>query len=261
MLVDERRSRLLELVRARGFASLRDLKEQLDVSESTIRRDLEQLEETGTAHRTHGGVVYTGPSPDLPHFNVRKLEHAESKQQIARAACELIEDGDIVLLDGGSTTYELAQLLVARPLHIITNSLPVANLFTKSHAADLIVIGGEVHTSTGVTLGPYANEMLAGLNVRRAVLSVAGIDELGFYNSNRLLVETERVMMKSAEQVIVVADCSKYGQRSLCPLCPLHEVDVVVSDGGLPEQWKKTISDANVKLVVAESNNQQSLSK
>ncbi|MCR9116757.1 MAG: DeoR/GlpR family DNA-binding transcription regulator [bacterium] len=251
MLVDERRGRLLEMVRARGFASLRDLKEQLQVSESTIRRDLEQLEDAGSARRSHGGVYYTGPSPDLPHFDLRQSAQYGKKQQIAHAAADLIDDGDILLLDGGSTTYELAQLLVMRPLHVVTNSLPVANLFTKSHSADLIVIGGNVHTPTGVTLGPYADEMLSPLNVRRAVLSVAGVDDLGFYNSNRLLVGTERAMMESAEQVIIVADSTKFGQKSLCHVGPLNDVDVVVSDNDLPKEWIEKFASAGVELVIA----------
>jgi DeoR/GlpR family transcriptional regulator of sugar metabolism len=122
----------------------------------------------------------------------------DRKRRIAAAAARLIDDNDTILLDGGSTTYELAQLLVGRPLQVVTNSLPVANLFTSSDA-DLVLLGGYVHSRTGVSLGPYANQMLAGLNVRRAVLSVAGANERVF-NSNLLLVETERAMMASAEE-------------------------------------------------------------
>src|SRR6188768_1765720 len=166
LITDERRNRLLELVRVRGFAALPDLVDALGVSESTVRRDLDFLEETGVARRTHGGVFYTGPSPKLAHFDQRQSSHWDKKRRIAATAARLIEDNDTVLLDGGSTTYELAQLLVGRPLQVVTNSLPVANLFTSSDA-DLVLLGGYVHSRTGVSLGPYANQMLAGLNVRR----------------------------------------------------------------------------------------------
>lgn len=189
-LPDDRRTRLLELIRQRGFASLPALAQELTVSESTVRRDLDFLEESGVAQRTHGGVFYTGPSPKLAHFDQRQSLNWDKKRRIAVAASRLIEDNDTVLLDGGSTTYELAQLLVGRPLQVVTNSLPVANLFTSSDSADLVFVGGYVHAKTGVSLGPYANQMLAGLNVRRAVLSVAGASERGFFNSNLLLVET-----------------------------------------------------------------------
>ena len=129
MAAESRRNRLLELVRVRGFAALPDLATELNVSESTIRRDLEQLEGDGAAKRTHGGVFYTGPKPKLQHFDKIQSRNFIEKQEIAKFAATLIEEGDTILLDGGSTTYELARLIVGRSLQVITNSLPVANLF------------------------------------------------------------------------------------------------------------------------------------
>lgn len=250
-VADDRRTKLLELIRQRGFASLPALAEALEVSESTVRRDLDFLEESGVAQRTHGGVFYTGPSPKLAHFDQRQSLNWDRKRQIAVAASGLIEDNETILLDGGSTTYELAQLLVGRPLQVVTNSLPVANLFTSSGNADLVFIGGYVHAKTGVSLGPYANQMLAGLNVRRAVLSVAGLNQRGAYNSNLLLVETERAMMQSAEEVIVVADSTKFGHTSLSQLCTLEEIDVLVTDHEISEAWRERFAAAGMKLVVA----------
>jgi DeoR/GlpR family transcriptional regulator of sugar metabolism len=255
---DDRRTRLQELIRLRGFASLPALAQELAVSESTVRRDLDFLEESGVAQRTHGGVFYTGPSPKLAHFDQRQSLHWDKKRRIAALASTLIDDNDTVLLDGGSTTYELAQLLVGRPLQVVTNSLPVANLFTSSDSADLVIVGGYVHAKTGVSLGPYANQMLGGLNVRRAVLSVAGINDRGCYNSNLLLVETERAMMTSAEEVIVVADSTKFGHTSLAHLCNLDEIDVLVTDHEIEPAWRERIAAAGVKLVVAESVGQAS---
>jgi len=251
-LAEERRGQLLELVRLRGFASLPDLASELKVSESTIRRDLGYLEEAGKAKRTHGGAFYTGPSPKLQHFDQRQQAHWDKKRQIARSASQLIEEGDTILLDGGSTTYELAQLLVGRQLQVVTNSLPVANLFTSSDA-DLVLLGGYVHSRTGVSLGPYANQMLSKLNVRRAVLSVAGINDLGFYNSNLLLVETEQAMMKAADEVIIVADSTKFGCTSLAHICPLGDVDVVVVDNEISEDWQNKLIASDVRLIVSDA--------
>ena len=140
LLVEERRNQLLEMVRSRGFASLPELAEQLQVSESTVRRDLDFLEEVGSAKRTHGGVFYTGPSPKLPHFDERAAGPVGQETSDRRARpSKLIEDGDTMLLDGGSTTYEVARLLVGRPLQIVTNSLPVANLFASNANTDLVL--------------------------------------------------------------------------------------------------------------------------
>ena len=251
MQTEERRSRLLEMVRGQGFASFRDLAGQLEVSESTVRRDLDYLEETGVAKRTHGGVFYTGPSPKLAHFEQRQQVQWDKKQAIAQAAAELIEDGDTLLLDGGSTTYELAQLLVGRPLQVVTNSLPVANLFMSSPNSELVIIGGYVHARTGVSLGPYADQMLSTLHVRRAVLSTAGITKQGYFNSNLLLVGTEMAMMKAADEVIIVADSTKFGHKSLSHLCPLGTVNTLVVDNEITEDWRSEVVAAGVKLVVA----------
>ncbi|MCA9263655.1 MAG: DeoR/GlpR transcriptional regulator [Planctomycetales bacterium] len=251
MMTDERRSEVLTIIRQQGFASLTDLAQKLEVSESTIRRDLDHLEEQGAAQRTHGGAFYTGPSPQLPHFRLRQQDQFAKKQLIARAAAELIEDGDVILLDGGSTTYELAQLLVGRPIQVVTNSLPVANLFTASNSGDLILVGGYVHLRTGVSVGPYANEMLESLNVRRAFLSVAGVSERGYFNSNLLLVETEQAMLRSADESIVLVDSTKFGRQSLANLAELGAVTKVVVDNEICEDWRSQIIAAGVDLIVA----------
>ena len=135
-------------------------------------------------------------------------------------------------------------------MQIVTNSLPVANLFTTSDV-DLVLVGGYVHTRTGVSLGPYANAMLAEINVRRAVLSVAGVNEQGYYNSNLLLVETERAMMKAADTVIVVAASTKFGQSSLARLCGLGEIDTMVVDNEVTPEWKERIRGSGVDVIVA----------
>ncbi|MCP4193115.1 MAG: DeoR/GlpR transcriptional regulator [Planctomycetaceae bacterium] len=251
MLTEERRSRLLDLVRQRGFASLPELTSEMQVSSSTIRRDLDYLEETGSAKRTHGGVFYTGPTPKLPHFDQRQQMEWDRKKQIAQRAAELVEDGDTILLDGGSTTYEFAQLLVGRNLQIVTNSLPVATLFSSGGANDLILIGGYVHQRTGVCLGPYANRMVKELSVRRAFLSVAGINERGCFNSNLLLVETEQAMMSVADEVIVLADSTKFGHQSLALMCQLSDVDTLIADADLVQDWRSRICAAGVNLSVA----------
>lgn len=253
MLAEERRDRLLELVRARRFASLPELTKELAVSESTIRRDVEQLEEQGCAARIHGGVLYAGQSPTLPHFEARQSTHWPEKRAIARRTAELIEDGDTVLLDGGTTTYEVARLLVGRPLHVVTNSLPVANLFASDTASDLVMIGGNICPRTGVAQGPYADGMLATLRVRRTILSVAAVNDEGYFNNNLLLVNTERAMMKAADEVTVVADNSKFSRSSLAHLCELSGVRRVIADSGVPASWVEKMQQAGVELVLVEA--------
>lgn len=253
-MTDDRRHQILDIVRKKGFASTQELFRSVDSSESTIRRDLEYFEGLGEVKRTHGGVFYTGNEPKLPHFEINQSQNIDKKREIAELAAQLVEDGDTILLDGGSTTFELAQQLAGRPLQVVTNSLPVSNLFIANHDADLVLLGGNVHLRTGTTIGPYANQMLGELNCRTAFLSVAGIHEDGFYNSNFLLVETEKAMMNAADQVVIIADSTKFGKKSLARLCELSSVHRVVVDSGIEDDWKKRIIDAGVNLLVPGGN-------
>lgn len=255
---DERRAKLRELIRSQGFVSIPDLRSELEVSESTIRRDLDSLVAEGEVQRTHGGVFHTGGGASLQLFEDRHAGDWDNKRQVARAAARLIENHDTLLLDGGSTTYELARQLVGRPLQIVTNSLPVANLFAASDQVDLVLLGGYVHSRTAVSLGPYANQMLATLNVQKAFLSIAGADARGYYNSNLLLVETERAMMGCADQTIIVADSSKFGKSSLARLCSLDQVHSVVTDQRLSAYWRERLTCAQVRLMMPSSDHETS---
>lgn len=241
----ERRGRLLDLIRVRGFAALDELDRELGVSESTVRRDLDALEEQGSARRTHGGVLYAGGMPRLAEFDERQPANWAAKRAIAAKAAEVISDGETVLLDGGTTTYEVARLLVGRPLQVVTNSLPVANLFASESRSDLVLLGGYVSPRTGVCLGPYANELLGRLHVTTTVLSAAGVADEGLFNAHLLLAETEQAMLRAAGRVIVVADSSKFGKKSLTLVAPLSEIDLVVSDDGLAAEWRQKIAAAS----------------
>ena len=247
----ERRSRLLDIIRIRGFAALDELVRELAVSESTVRRDLDALEDQGSAKRTHGGVLYAGGMPRLAEFDDRQPANWAAKRAIAAAAATMIEDGETVLLDGGTTTYEVARLLVGRSLQVVTNSLPVANLFASESRTDLVLLGGYVSPRTGVCLGPYANELLGRLHVTTTVLSAAGISEEGLFNAHLLLAETEQAMLKAASRVMVVADSSKFGRKSLTLVSGLDAIDIVVSDDGLPQRWRDIVTANTATLLIA----------
>jgi len=242
---------MLDLIRTKGFAALDELVRELGVSESTVRRDLDALEDQGSAKRTHGGVFYAGGMPRLAEFDERQPAHWAAKRAIAARAADIICDGETVLLDGGTTTYEVARLLVGRSLQVVTNSLPVANLFASEARTDLVLLGGYVSPRTGVCLGPYANELLGRLHVTTTVLSAAGIAAEGLFNSHLLLAETEQAMLRAASRVIVVADSSKFGKKSLTLVSGLDAIDVVVSDDALPDSWRQAVAAAGAELLLA----------
>lgn len=251
MLVEERRQRVLDLVSSRGFIALTDLAETIDVSESTLRRDLDHWHKQGMLRRTHGGAIYVGDAATLPALEERSASQLDEKRAIARTVAARIQDGDTILLDGGTTTLEVARLLVDRSLQIVTNSLPIASLFASSRETDLVILGGYVYPKTGVALGPLTVRMMEDIHVHQLVMSVGGITSKGLFNSNLLLVETERQMMRCADEVVVVADHTKIGRQALAHLCDLTDIDTLIVDGELSATQRDMLKQNDVRLFVA----------
>jgi DeoR/GlpR family transcriptional regulator of sugar metabolism len=251
VLVEERRQRVLDLVRKRGYVALADLVEAIQTSESTVRRDVEYWHREGVLRKTHGGAVYLGGGQTLPPLEDRAASQLEEKRLVAQAAAARIRDGDSVLLDGGTTTLEVARRLVGRAVQIVTNSLPIASLFASRHESDLVLLGGYVYPRTGVALGPWTVRMMEDIHVHQAVLSVGGITDKGLFNSNLLLVETERQMMRCADEVVVVADHTKIGRPALAFLCDLATIDTLIVDPALDDEQRRLLDQTDVRLIVA----------
>ena len=251
MLAETRRRLLLDRIARQGFATLDELVRSLGVSESTVRRDLETLDLAGAVKRTHGGAVFLGEGRALPALEDRVKTAAAEKQAIGWAMADLIEEGDTVLLDGGTTTLEVARALGGRSLQVVTNSLPIAQFLTAQPTIDLILIGGYIYPRTGVALGPLAIATMQGIRVRKAILGAGGIVAEGIFNSNLLLVETERQMMSCGQEVYIVADHSKFGRLALARLCGLDEVQHLVVDAGLPDEYRGILDAAGVTIHLA----------
>lgn len=264
MLIAERQSRLRDLLSRRGMCDLDTLAAELNVSQSTVRRDIEMLEQSGVVERTHGGVIWIGdraaaaqssaPAAGPYAFHQRMNYRADAKHRIARAAARLVQPGQTILIDGGTTTFYLAQELLGRPLQIVTNSLPIANLFLNDEQVELVLTGGVMYPRHGVLLGPMVESALASIHTKTLFLSVAGIHGGSLYNQNMLLVQAEQRMMEQAQEVVLLADSGKFGQQALSRLGPLSEIDIVVSDDALPPDHRDQIRAAGCQLIIADSN-------
>jgi DeoR family fructose operon transcriptional repressor len=256
VIIAERQSLLQQLLSQRGMADLDTLAAELRVSSSTVRRDLETLEQQGLVKRTHGGVIWIGDksSGARPYaFDQRMGYQHDAKRAIAKAARALVSPGQTVLIDGGTTTFYLAQELLGQPLQLVTNSLPIANLFLNDDNVELILTGGLMYPRYGVLLGPTAEHILSTIHTKTLFLSVAGIHNNALYNQNLLLVQSERKMMEQAQEVVLLVDSTKFGQQALARLGDLSEIDTVVTDAALSLEHRKAIEAAACHLIIAPS--------
>ena len=255
MLIPQRQSRLRDVLSRRGMCDLETLAAELNVSQSTVRRDVEFLEQSGLVERTHGGVIWIGDraASTRPYaFHQRMTYRVDEKRRIARVAKSLVQPGQTILIDGGTTTFYFAQELLGQPLQIVTNSLPIANLFLNDESVELVLTGGLMYPRYGVLLGPMAESILATIHTQTLFLSVAGIHDGSLYNQNVLLVQAEQRMMEQAQKVVLLADSAKFDQQALSKLCELAEIDVVVSDAALAPSQRQYVRDAGCELVIAE---------
>ncbi len=255
MLIPERQNRLRDLLGRRGMSDLDSLAAELSVSQSTVRRDVESLVSAGLVQRTHGGVIWIGDrsAAARPYaFDQRMGFRIDAKRAVARAAKQLVQPGQTILIDGGTTTFYFAEELAGLPLQIVTNSLPIANLFHNDDNVELIVMGGLMYPRYGVLLGPLAEQQLATIHAKTLFFSVAGIHEGSLYNQNLLLVQVEQAMMRQVQDVVLLADASKFAQQALARLCALKQVQTVVTDPALSKADREQIREAGCRLIVAD---------
>ncbi len=263
MLIVERQNRLIQILRERKAAQLEDLSRALDVSSSTVRRDLEQLETKGLVSRTHGGAVYTGPESAtgvIPGSGLvggtggntalaeRMAERIEEKEAIGRAAAKLVQPQMTVFMDGGSTVIFAVRYITARPIQVVTNSLSVANVFVDDDQVELVLVGGALYPRTGVTVGPIATGSIADLHADMFIFSLAGIYNDDLYNQNMAMAQVEQAMMRQAAQSVLLMDSSKFGKKSLTRVCGIGEIDSIITDWHVDEEWRQKLGG---KLVVA----------
>lgn len=251
MKATARQLRIRELLETQEFVDVETLCRQLDTSESSIRRDLSELEEQGILKRVHGGAITIKPRDPMQDFSWLSTRNPSEKQRIARAAANLIEDGQTVILDGGSTTAAVAAELVNRSLNIITNSLAIAEVFKNSRQIEVTLTGGYLYPRLEIMLGPLCEHTLSGVAADVLIMGIGGVTETGISNNNTLVVGSERKMIEVARQVIVAADHTKFGKPAMVHVAPLDVVDVVVSDEGLDAGYRQMIESRGIRLLLA----------
>ncbi|MEU3558033.1 DeoR/GlpR family DNA-binding transcription regulator [Streptomyces fragilis] len=263
LLAEQRRALILDEVRRRGGVRVNELTQRLGVSDMTVRRDLDALARLGALEKVHGGAVPvegTEPTGHEPGFEEKTGREPAAKEEIARAAASLVTPGSAVALSGGTTTYALARVLAGVPdLTVVTNSVRVADVLHTGRAPDgaeaggpTVVLTGGVRTPSDSLVGPVADRAIAALHFDLLFLGVHGISaEAGLSTPNLAEAETNRRLVASARRVVVVADHTKWGTVGLSSFASLSEVDVLVTDAGLPAVTRAELSELPLRLVVA----------
>jgi DeoR/GlpR family transcriptional regulator of sugar metabolism len=255
LLAGQRQHLIAEEVRRRGAMRVSELTELLGVSDMTIRRDLDVLAGSGLIDKVHGGATARRSlSADEPGFEPKSRQQFAEKEAIAQAASQLVEPGQAIALSAGTTTWRLAHCLAAVPdLTVVTNSMQVANLLHRQARPDLtVVLIGGVRTPSDALVGPVAVTALRSLHVDMLFMGVHGMaEDSGFTTPNLLEAETNKALIASAEQLVVVVDHTKWEVRGLSRFAQLSDAGVLVSDDGLGEDAQTVLADHVGRLIVA----------
>jgi DeoR/GlpR family transcriptional regulator of sugar metabolism len=225
---------------------------------ATVRRDFVQMANDGLVRRVRGGValMQSGPSEMLP-IKLREIQHQAEKRALAAVAASLLSPGDVVIVDGGTTTMMLAGVMPDIPLRLITNSVGlVAQLEARGRMhpqLEIYVAGGVLYPRSGLLLGPRTEASISEYHAHWAFLSAGGVTERGSFNTNELVVGTERAMVRSAEKVVILADHSKIGRPALCAGARIDEIDMLITDTAKSnEPTLRLIEEAGVEVLYAD---------
>jgi DeoR/GlpR family transcriptional regulator of sugar metabolism len=251
MTSDERKYRIEAYLQRVEFASLEELAKHVETSISTVRRDLTALEASGNLRRTHGGARIVTPKSDEFAFTARDAHQLSEKEAIGRACAALIGSNQSVILDAGTTVYHVARHLEEKAPQIVTNSLPVANLFASANKVEVILAGGVIYPRLGVLVGPMTVEAYSRMRADVAVMSAGGITLEGITNSHALLIDIQHAMLKAAQKIIFCLDHSKFGRQSVSPLCELELIDTIVTDSRAPQELIAGLRERGVEVIVA----------
>jgi len=251
MQPEARQHRIAEYLQQVEFASLEEIAQQVDASVSTVRRDMTVLEENGNIRRTHGGACTVTPRSDEFTFVARDTQQLAEKEAIGRVCAEIIRPNQTVIIDAGTTAYHVARYLESKTPQVITNSLPVANLFASANRLEVLVSGGVIYPRLGVLVGPGAVEAFTRIHADVAIMSAGGISMEGITNSHGLLIDIQRAMIKASQRVIFCLDHTKFGRQSVLPLCDLDSVDTIVTDSAAPADLVQALRAASLEVIVA----------
>ncbi|WP_424766830.1 DeoR/GlpR family DNA-binding transcription regulator [Paenibacillus sp. sgz302251] len=249
MLVAERYDKIVQLVNERGSIRVTELSEQCQVTEETIRRDLDRLEQAGRLRRSHGGAVSVkDQQPEIPYFE-REVTQADEKKRIAEEAVKLIKPKERILLDASTTAWYMAASMPDIPLTVLTNSIKVAMELSSKGKIEVISTGGILASRSLSYVGPLAERSLDAYHVDKVFFSCKGVHlERGISESNELQARIKHKMVGMADQVILLADSSKFGVQAFTHVADLSDVDAIITDRRLSRELLTQLQEKQITV-------------
>jgi DeoR/GlpR family transcriptional regulator of sugar metabolism len=254
LLPKQRREKIIELIREDGHAKVIVLSKIFKVTEVTIRQDLEKLEKEGHLKREHGGAFLKNVESNVRNITLRNQDNLPDKAAIAVRALALIQDGDTIILDSGSTTTEIAKIIRGfKNLTVITNALNIALILGGESGISLVLTGGEFKAPTLSLTGQKAADFFSNLHVDKLFLATAGISlKSGLTYPSISDIVVKRAMIESADIVVLVADSSKIGKNSFASLGALSLIDYLITDSKIKEKDREIMKEHDINLIIAQ---------
>ncbi len=255
MLEAERHRVILKLVQERSVVSVADLVEILGSSEATVRRDVNGLSDQGKIRRIRGGAEALSPRYEshlvgMPWSLSRGIGVAQ-KRAIARAAVAMINDGESIIINGGTTTYAMVEFLRNRTLDILTNSIPIVTSLLATSQNRVIIPGGTIYREQNIVLSPYENDGIEHFWGQKLFTGCYGINRFGFSEADPLVVQAEQKLLKRAEELVVMADSRKLRQRSSMIVANLDRISTLITDEGATEEELEIFRRAGMRIDIA----------
>lgn len=254
---NERQRIILSAVAERPVATVADLVTLTGASEATIRRDIGQLHLAKRLNRVRGGAEALVP-PQFPGlagrpYSVNEGLNIPAKRAIARAAAALCADGEPIIINGGTTTFQMVHPLATRRLQVLTNSFPIAEHLLKHSRNTVLLPGGAIYREQNIILSPFDNDMTGNFYARRMFMGAQGLGPMGLMEADPLLIQAEQKLIGQADELVVLADSSKFRNRSSLVLCPLTRISVVITDSGIGAREIAMLEAAEIRLIIADA--------
>jgi len=253
----ERHRVILSAVQSRPMASVGELVEMTGTSEATIRRDIAALHVQGRLRRVRGGAEAVNPPVHAGlvgrPFSVNEGINLPLKRAIARAAVGLCQDGEAIIINGGTTTYQMVHALAARRMQVFTNSFPIAQHLLAHSKNTVLVPGGTIYREQNIILSPFDNDVSRNFYARRMFMGAQGVASQGIMEADPMLIQAEQKLINQADELVVLVDSSKFDKRSSLILCRLDKVSTIITDKGVREEHRALVEAAGVKLIVVDA--------